>query len=112
VAAVARYHRGADPTPQHYPFAELGEADQQRVLRLVALLRLAVALDRDHLQRVRNLQARIGSSSVTLHLEASGGLLLEGWSLMKKSQLFTDVFGRKVRLSFAGEEVDGYAEES
>jgi len=82
------------------------------VLRLVALLRLAVALDRDHLQRVRNLQVRIGSSSVTLHLEASGGLLLEGWSLEKKSQLFAEVFSRKIRLRFAGDEVDGHAEES
>jgi exopolyphosphatase/guanosine-5'-triphosphate,3'-diphosphate pyrophosphatase len=107
VATVARYHRGADPTAQHHPFAGLSEDDQQRVRRLVALLRVAHALDRDHLQRVRDLQARIGSSWVTLHLEASGGLLLEGWSLKKKSQLFADVFRRRVRLRVAGSEGDG-----
>jgi len=70
--------RGADPTAVHHPFAELSEDEQQRVVRLIALLRVAHALDRDHLQRVRDLQVRIGNSWVTLHLEASGGLLLEG----------------------------------
>ena len=109
VATVARYHRGADPTAGHHPFAELGEDEQQRVLRLITLLRVAHALDRDHLQRVRDLQVTIGNSWVTLHLEATGGLLLEGWSLKKKSQLFADVFGRKVRLRFAGDEVDEHA---
>ena len=109
VATVARYHRGADPTAMHRPFAELSEDEQQRVVRLIAMLRVAHALDRDHLQRVRDLQVRIGSSWVTLHLEATGGLLLEGWSLKKKSQLFADVFSRKVRLRFAGDEVDEHA---
>ncbi|PWB78778.1 MAG: exopolyphosphatase [Holophagae bacterium] len=109
VATVARYHRGADPTAVHHPFAELSEDEQQRGVRLIALLRVAHALDRDHLQRVRDLQVRIGKSWVTLHLEASGGLLLEGWSLKKKSQLFADVFSRKVRLRFAGDEVDEHA---
>jgi hypothetical protein len=45
---------------------------------------------------------------VTLHLEASGGLLLEAWSLKKKSQLFADVFGRKVRLRVAGDQGEGH----
>jgi exopolyphosphatase/guanosine-5'-triphosphate,3'-diphosphate pyrophosphatase len=104
VANVARYHRGADPAVQHEPFGELAEPDRQRVRRLVAVLRVADALDRDHVQRVRNLQAKIGSSWVTLHLEASGGLLLEGWSLKRKAQLFASVFARKIRLRFAGDE--------
>jgi len=108
VATVARYHRGADPVAQHRPFAELDEDEQQRARRLVALLRVAHALDRDHLQRVRDLQARIGTSWVTLHLEASDGLLLEAWSLKKKSQLFADVFGRKVRLRVAGDQGEGH----
>jgi exopolyphosphatase/guanosine-5'-triphosphate,3'-diphosphate pyrophosphatase len=107
VATVARYHRGADPTAVHHPFAELSQDEQQRVVRLIALLRVAHALDRDHLQRVRDLQVRIGNSWVTLHLEATGGLLLEGWSLKKKSQLFADVFSRKVRLRVAGNEGEG-----
>ena len=43
---------------------------------------------------------RVGDSEVTLWLEGAGDLLVEGWSLKKKSQLFTKVFGRKVRLRF------------
>jgi exopolyphosphatase/guanosine-5'-triphosphate,3'-diphosphate pyrophosphatase len=109
VANVARYHRGADPSTLHQAFAELGEEDRQRVRRLVALLRVADALDRDHVQRVHGLQAKIGSSTVTLHLESSGGLLLEGWSLKKKAQLFGEVFERKIRLRFTGDETADHA---
>jgi exopolyphosphatase/guanosine-5'-triphosphate,3'-diphosphate pyrophosphatase len=106
VANVARYHRGAPPTPNHPAFAELSDVDQQRVIRLAALLRVADSLDRDHVQRVAELQARISTGWVTLHLDGQGGMLLEGWSLKKKSQLFATVFGKKVRVRWVGQEED------
>ena len=97
VANVARYHRKGDPASHHPHFESLGDADKQRVMRLSALLRLAASLDREH---VRHVEVRVGDSEVTLWLEGAGDLLVEGWSLKKKSQLFTKVFGRKVRLRF------------
>jgi exopolyphosphatase/guanosine-5'-triphosphate,3'-diphosphate pyrophosphatase len=100
VANVARYHRKADPSPNHLSFAALTENEQQRVIGLSAILRLADSLDREHVQRVRDVRVRISDQEVTLWLEGSGGVLLEGWSLKKKSQLFSKVFGRKVRLKF------------
>ena len=46
----------------------------------------------------------VGGDTVTLLLEGSGDLLLEGWSLKRKAQLFNTVFGRKVRLRLVGED--------
>jgi exopolyphosphatase/guanosine-5'-triphosphate,3'-diphosphate pyrophosphatase len=103
VANVARYHRKGDPASHHPAYTQLSEAEQGRVLRLSAILRLADSLDREHVQRVRRVEARLSDSEVTLWLEGSGGLLLEGWSLKKKSQLFTKVFDRKVKIRY----VDG-----
>ena len=49
VAAVARYHRKALPSIEHAGFGFMSAADQRRVRRLAALVRLAVALDASHL---------------------------------------------------------------
>lgn len=104
VANVARYHRKGEPAPHHPAYAALAEPDQTRVLRLAAILRLADSLDREHVQRVRQVSVRLGDDDLTLWLEGTGGLLLEGWSLKKKAQLFTRVFGRKVRLKFVDDD--------
>ena len=104
VANVARYHRKGEPAPHHPAFAALAEAEQHRVVRLAAMLRLADSLDREHLQRVRSVTVAIGPREITLRLEGSGGLLLEGWSFKKKSQLFEKVFDKKVRLRFVERE--------
>jgi exopolyphosphatase/guanosine-5'-triphosphate,3'-diphosphate pyrophosphatase len=100
VANVARYHRKAHPAPHHHLYAELSSSEQDRVLRLSSLLRLADSLDRDHLQRIRSVQVKINGGHVSLYLDGPGGLLLEGWLLKKKSQLFSKVFGKKVKLRF------------
>jgi exopolyphosphatase/guanosine-5'-triphosphate,3'-diphosphate pyrophosphatase len=104
VANVARYHRKGEPASHHPAFAALTEDEQHRVERLAALLRVADSLDREHLQRVKSIRVKIGDREVTLWLEGAGGLLLEGWSFKKKSQLFSRVFDKKVRLRFVDEE--------
>jgi exopolyphosphatase/guanosine-5'-triphosphate,3'-diphosphate pyrophosphatase len=97
VALVARYHRRAEPKPEHFVFRDLSPEDQERVRRLGALLRLADALDREHLQRVFAVQARYTDDELVLEVEGQGDLLLEQWALQKKSRMFTSVFGRSVR---------------
>jgi exopolyphosphatase/guanosine-5'-triphosphate,3'-diphosphate pyrophosphatase len=104
VANVARYHRKGHPAPHHPSFAELPEPEQRSTERLSAILRVADSLDREHLQRARDLRVKIGEDEVVLRLEGSGGLMLEGWSLKKKSQLFSRVFGKKIRLRFVEDE--------
>jgi exopolyphosphatase/guanosine-5'-triphosphate,3'-diphosphate pyrophosphatase len=104
VANVARYHRKAHPADRHPGFTALDERERIRVTRLASLLRIADALDREHVQRVTDLTVKLGDDELTLWIDGTAGLLMEGWSLKKKANLFHAVFGRKVRLRFLGEE--------
>jgi len=103
VANVARYHRKSEPASHQPFFAALDAVAQTRVRKLGAILRLADALDREHRAKVHGIRAKVSSSDLTLWLEGTGDLLLEGWSLKRKAQMFTSVFGRKVRVRLVGE---------
>jgi exopolyphosphatase / guanosine-5'-triphosphate,3'-diphosphate pyrophosphatase len=98
VALVARYHRRAEPGPEHPEFAALPDDEQEAVRTLSALLRVADALDRGHVARVTSLRVRDEDNAVVLELRVRGGLVLEEWALRKKGRLFQKVFGRPVRL--------------
>ncbi len=100
-ALVARYHRRAEPKEEHYLYAELSEAEKSRVRRLSAILRVADALDREHLQRVSRVQVEVGPEGVILEVEGHGDLLLEHWAFEKKSKMFEHVFGLPIRLEVA-----------
>ncbi len=104
VANVARYHRKAHPGDHHPAFMALDENERVRVTRLASLLRVADALDREHVQRVADLTAKLSDDALTLWLDGTAGLLMEGWSMKKKANLFHKVFERKVKLRFLGEE--------
>jgi exopolyphosphatase / guanosine-5'-triphosphate,3'-diphosphate pyrophosphatase len=105
VAMVARYHRGADPSKDDHPdFKALDKDDQKRVLKMSALLRVADALDREHLQRVTALRATVEKHELVLEVEAQGDVLLELWAMERKGGLFKTVFDRDVRVT--GVEID------
>ena len=104
VANVARYHRKAHPADHHLDFMALDESERVRVTKLASLLRVGDALDREHVQRVADLTAKLSDDELTLWLDGTAGLLMEGWSLKKKANLFHKIFGRKVKLRFLGEE--------
>lgn len=98
VANVARYHRKGGPKPEHDAFQALSKGGRQRTLKLAALLRVADALDREHLQRVREVEVCRQGGSVLLRVTGSGDLLLEAWSLRRKSDLFEKVYTQKLTL--------------
>lgn len=96
VANVARYHRKGGPTPSHESFARLDEDDRQRVRMLASILRVADALDREHLQKITDLTVELHDDEVVLAVAGDGDLVLERWAVQKKADLFRDTFGRRV----------------
>ena len=98
IANIARYHRKGGPASHHEEFMALPEPERERVRKLAALLRLADALDREHLQHVRDVRVQSESGRVTLDIEGNGDLLLERWAVQEKAGLFEQTFGRSVRL--------------
>jgi len=91
-AVVARYHRRSEPAERHPEFSGLSAGDQDSVVRLAALLRLADALDREHSAKVKAVHARVEGGALHLRLVGSGDLYLEKWALERKSQLFKRAF--------------------
>lgn len=99
IANVARYHRKAHPAESHKPFSKLKPADQSRVFRLAALLRLADVLDRGHRGAVLDLRCKLDGKRVVLEAQADADLEAEREGLARKAQLFQQVYGREVRLA-------------
>jgi CHAD domain-containing protein len=56
IAAVARYHRGALPRPEHKCWQFIPASARPAIIRLAGILRLANALDDSHERNVRRLQ--------------------------------------------------------
>jgi exopolyphosphatase/guanosine-5'-triphosphate,3'-diphosphate pyrophosphatase len=101
IANIARYHRKASPKTSHRQFAKLS-ARARRVVRIgAALLRLADGLDRSHGSVVSSVTSEIGGKKVDLTVKARGDAELEIWGARSKSDMFRDVFKRKLRVNLA-----------
>lgn len=99
VANVARYHRRADPSPKHLPFEALDEEDRHRVTCLSAILRVADALDREHVQNVRDIAVEVSDKRMQIELEGNGTFELECWALERKKGLFEKTFGLEISIA-------------
>jgi exopolyphosphatase/guanosine-5'-triphosphate,3'-diphosphate pyrophosphatase len=96
VANVARYHRKSFPKQQHDAYTSLSSKDRVVVTKLAAILRLADAMDNEHASKVESFSVEYKKPKFAIHLKGEGDLLLEKWSLTKKSEMFEEVFGVKV----------------
>ena len=103
VANVARYHRGANPKNKHTNFRKLPKSARRRVVRLAAILRVAGALDRGHMQRVDSVDVVVRPNRVELEVRSADDVDLELWAARGKSDLFDRVFGRQLVLHSAHE---------
>ncbi|MBR9988273.1 MAG: HD domain-containing protein [Gemmatimonadetes bacterium] len=101
VALVARYHRRAEPSGSHDGYADLSSDERGRVSWLAALLRIADALDRQHLQHVRRVDARVEDEELHICVHAEGDVLLEEWAIEKKARLFTRMLGLDLTLEIS-----------
>jgi exopolyphosphatase/guanosine-5'-triphosphate,3'-diphosphate pyrophosphatase len=94
VANVARYHRKSAPDPAHPNFRELDKDARARVRSLVAILRIADALDREHVGKVSAVRAELNVSKrrLTLYLEGDEDRELEEWTVRAKSEMLSVSF--------------------
>ena len=102
VANVARYHRRGLPQDTHVPYIALDRQDRLIVNKLAAILRLANALDAEHLQKVTDVRVVRRDKVWTLELEGHGDLTMEQIAATARSDLFAEVFGRRPIIQPAG----------
>ncbi|HVH42295.1 MAG TPA: Ppx/GppA phosphatase family protein [Labilithrix sp.] len=104
VANVARYHRKSPPDPSHPNFRDLDKDGRTKVRGLAAILRIADALDREHLGKVKSVRAEIDVKGRKMVLLVQGGeddRELEEWTVRAKSDLLRDVFDLDVAIAGA-----------
>lgn len=96
IGCVARYHRKALPALTHAEFNELAVDDRRLVQQLAALLRIADGLDYGHLSSVERVRLDLRRTRVVARLVARQECRTEVERALRKSDLFTRVFGRSV----------------
>lgn len=99
LAQTVRYQRKASPSDENKTFASMPEDTQQKVWQLSALLRLAIALNKERRNRVQQLNIHIDKESVRLHIEGDGDLLLERWAALKTAPYFEKSLKRRLDIS-------------
>lgn len=95
-ALIARYHRKSGPKKEHEGYQALDSTGREIVRKLSAILRIADGLDQSHRGKIRKFETSLKEQMVTLTLSNGGGHPLESWAVLKKGDLFEDVFGVKL----------------
>lgn len=104
VANIARYHRKSPPDPSHPNFRDLDKDARSKVRSLAAILRIADALDREHLGKVQGVHAEIDEDRrrLVLHVAGDEERELEEWTVRAKSEMLRDVFDLEVSIASGG----------
>ena len=102
VSNIARYHRRAGPNKSHLPYMALDSDARVLVNKLAAILRVANALDADHLQKVQDVKVVKEDEAWVLEVEGAGDLTMERLAALARADQITEVFGRRVSFREAG----------
>ncbi len=97
-AMVARYHRRSPPKPAHLEFNDMDRDDKIIVLKLAALLRVADALDRGHVQTRQDIDFKMEKGRMVINAKGAGDLTLERYGIREKGNLFEQIYGMKIFL--------------
>jgi exopolyphosphatase/guanosine-5'-triphosphate,3'-diphosphate pyrophosphatase len=98
VALVARYHRRTPPEAGRPDLKELAPGQLLLVRKMVALLRVADALDRSHSQPIQVLRASVPNGRVKLVARARAPLELELWDVAREAAFFRQALGRRLEV--------------
>jgi exopolyphosphatase/guanosine-5'-triphosphate,3'-diphosphate pyrophosphatase len=102
ISNVARYHRRATPNKSHLPYMALDSGARVVVNKLAAILRVANALDADHLQKVRDVKMLREDDQWVLEVDGGGDLTIERLAALARADLLTEVFGHRIAFRVAG----------
>jgi exopolyphosphatase / guanosine-5'-triphosphate,3'-diphosphate pyrophosphatase len=102
LASLGRFHRRGNPKMSFPPFASLSPSRRDRVIRLIALLRIADGLDRSHSGSVEAIGVKLDGRHTQLIIHPRGDVDLELWGLRRKREMFERVFDTSLELVLAG----------
>ena len=98
-AFVARYNEYDVPDPQDAAFASLNEKNRLIVSKLIAIFRLANALDKSQKQKLSELKVRLDKDRLKISSRSDANLYLEQWAFGQCAPYFKEVFGYNPELT-------------
>jgi exopolyphosphatase/guanosine-5'-triphosphate,3'-diphosphate pyrophosphatase len=101
MANIARYHRKGRPKKSHYSWQNLPKEHRGPVRKMVAMARLANALDRTHDSVVDSVSSRIYPQGVELFVHTAKDAELELWTARRQAAFFEREFKLPVRIVLA-----------
>jgi exopolyphosphatase/guanosine-5'-triphosphate,3'-diphosphate pyrophosphatase len=96
VANTARYYRKSAPKDGDENLAQLSSAQREVVRKLVAILRIADALDRGRRRAVRDVGVEAGERAVAFRVRLRGEAEVEMAAAVKRARFFGKVFEKDV----------------
>jgi exopolyphosphatase/guanosine-5'-triphosphate,3'-diphosphate pyrophosphatase len=102
VSNIARYHRRGTPQRSHLPYAALDRRDRLIVNKLAAILRIANALDAEHLQKVKGVRLLRSDATWILEVDGEGDLTMEQLAATARADMFIETFGRALIVRLTG----------
>jgi len=93
---IARYHRRSMPKLTHVGYATLTKEHRIAVLKLAAILRVADALDKTNVQRIKKLNISIESKRLIITTHNLPDITLEQAAMAVKGDMFREVYGKTV----------------
>jgi exopolyphosphatase / guanosine-5'-triphosphate,3'-diphosphate pyrophosphatase len=102
IGSACRYHRRGMPQKAHLTYTALDRQDRVRVNKLAAILRVANALDAEHLDKIRDIRVVQEDGARVLLVDGTGDLTMERLAATARADLFTDTFGGKLVFRVSG----------
>lgn len=104
IALIARYHRKGRPSDKHPELAALDESDRSRVRAMVALVRVAIGMDRNHDRAVERVVVGDEGDLVRIALVGAPGALLplEVHTATERSTLLGELLDARIEITAAG----------
>lgn len=98
VASIARYHSLEAPGLESTGLVKLGTAERIKAMKLIAIIRMADAMDTSHKQKLSISSMAIQDEQFIIRAESWEEAALEYWTFNMKSEFFSEVFGLKPQI--------------
>lgn len=98
VSEITKYHKGNIMPQDSETFQMLPRSSRMMILKLTAILRIADALDRGHIQKFADFSVSIQQNNLVIHTTKESNNVLEKIALSEKAGMFESIFGYNVIL--------------
>lgn len=97
-ACIARYHSSETPELGSTGLVKLGTEDRIKAMKLIAIIRMADAMDTSHKQKLSISAMDVSGDQFIVRVESWEEAVLENWTFNMKSEFFSEVFGLKPQM--------------